>query len=124
MEQLTKNFRSAEFDCKDGTQVPLDLHGNRNVLADQLQVIRDYFGRPVYINSAYRSVQHNKNVGGASRSFHLLCMASDIQVKGLTPRQVFDGVKYLILSGEIRAGGLKQYGTFVHYDFRGVLTLF
>ena len=53
--RITENFSLSEFDCKDGSELPSALLHNILELADNLQVLRDYLGVPVKINSAYRS---------------------------------------------------------------------
>ena len=122
--KLTNNFKLSEFNCKCGDNVPDHLLNNVNALAFMLQRIRDHFKAPVTINSGYRSPRYNMAIGGASRSFHVSAMAADITIKGCTPVQVLEGILYLINTGQIVAGGVKAYETFVHYDIRGSLTLF
>lgn len=122
--QLTPHFKDYEFWCKDGTPVPEVYRKNMVSLAEQLEIIRSVLNEPIYINSAYRTVNHNMAVGGASRSFHLFCMASDIRCHQATPAQVYKVVLKLMDEGKIVAGGLKQYKGFVHYDIRGKRTLF
>lgn len=124
VQQITPHFKDYEFMCKDGTLVPKELRPNMFRLAENLEVIRRELAEPVYINSAYRTVSHNMAVGGAARSYHLRCMAADIHCKGATPKQVFNAILYLMETGQIDQGGLKQYSTFVHYDIRGTKTLF
>lgn len=122
--QITKNFKDYEFACKDGTLVPDDLRSNMQALANQLQIIRDTLCEPVYINSAYRTAQHNFNVGGASRSYHLKCLAGDLRCASASPQQVYNTILKLMDDGKILKGGLKKYDTFVHYDIRGHKVLF
>lgn len=117
--RLTKNFELKEFSCKDGTNVPDELLGNCRELAENLQKIRDYFGLPVIINSAYRTVSHNKKIGGGSNSQHLKCKAADIRIKGVSIKNLANAVLTLIERGEIKEGGVGVYKTFVHYDIRG-----
>ena len=117
--KLTKNFSKKEFDSKDGSEMPQDVFVNIQKLANQLQVLRDYLGKQISINSAYRSPSHNKSVGGAKNSQHLYGKASDITVKEMTPKQVYDAIEILISNGDMLQGGLGLYNTFVHYDFRG-----
>lgn len=62
MPQLTKNFHSSEFDCRDGTLVPISLQANVEELAKNLQVLRDEIGEPLHINSAYRHAAYNKKI--------------------------------------------------------------
>ena len=80
--RLTKNFTKREFKSKDGSKMPIEVLENVKELALNLQVLRDFLGEPLRINSAYRSEAHNKSVGGSSRSQHLLGKASDLRVKG------------------------------------------
>ncbi len=117
--RITENFSLSEFDCKDGSELPSALLHNILELADNLQVLRDYLGVPVKINSAYRSLEHNRKIGGSTSSQHLLGKAADIVVKFKTPDEVANAIKYLISEGKMVQGGLKAYKTFTHYDIRG-----
>ena len=117
--RITENFSLSEFDCKDGSELPTALLPNVLDLADNLQVLRDYLGVPISINSAYRSLEHNRKIGGATNSQHLLAKAADIVVESKTPEQVANIIKYLISEGKMIQGGLKAYKTFTHYDIRG-----
>ena len=117
--KLTDNFSTEEFDSKDGKKMPVKVFNNIKVLANQLQVIRDYLDRPIKINSGYRSPAHNKRIGGVRNSQHVKGKASDIVVKGLEPLQVYNILEDLINLGKIKEGGLGLYKGFVHYDIRG-----
>lgn len=117
--QLTKNFKLSEFDCKDGTPVPDILLPNVKELCDNLQKLRDAIGKPIHINSAFRTVSYNEKVGGASKSQHLLGKAADITVNGMTPKEVADKIEELIKAGKMKQGGLGRYNNFTHYDIRG-----
>ena len=67
----TDNFRPVEFDCHDGTEVPLALTGAFVVLCEWwLEPLRDRFG-PVQVVSGFRTVTHNALVGGVPHSIHL-----------------------------------------------------
>ena len=68
--RITENFSLSEFDCKDGSELPTALLPNVLDLADNLQVLRDYLGVPISINSAYRSLEYNRKIGGATNSQH------------------------------------------------------
>lgn len=117
--KLTTNFNLNEFNCRDGTEVPLELESNVRLLAAQLQVIRDQIGIPITINSAYRTGAYNAIVGGSPKSQHLLAKAADITTTGHTPGQLAVIVKKLIKEKKILQGGVGIYLTFVHYDIRG-----
>ncbi len=117
--RITENFSLSEFDCKDGTELPTALLPNVLDLADNLQVLRDYLGVPISINSAYRTLEYNRKIGGSTKSQHLLAKAADIVVESKSPGEVANIIKYLISEGKMMQGGLKAYKTFTHYDIRG-----
>lgn len=109
---LTKNFKVREFACRDGSDVifiSMDL-------VEILQKIRDHFGKPVNINSAYRTPAYNKKVDGATYSQHLYGMAADISISGVSPKTVADYAETLLP----KTGGIGIYGTFTHVDVRAV----
>ena len=117
--QLTTNFDLAEFACKDGTPVPAALIPNAQLLANNLQVLRDYLGEPVHVNSGYRSPEHNAKVDGKKNSYHLKAMAGDLTCKSKTPKQLAAIIEKLIAEKKMKQGGLGIYPGFVHYDVRG-----
>ena len=117
--KLTDNFTLAEFNSKDGAEMPAEVLENVIKLACNIQVIRDKIGCPLHINSAYRSPNHNKAIGGVKNSKHLLGKASDLTSRNHTPTQLYDVIESLIKEGKISEGGLGLYKSFVHYDIRG-----
>jgi len=52
---------------------------------DRLQALRDALGKPLIVRSAYRSTEHNRTVGGATRSKHLDGAAFDIAMANHDP---------------------------------------
>jgi len=114
--KLTKNFSLSEFACNDGTPVPEEFYDNVQELADNLQVLRDYLGCSIYLNSGYRTYSYNAKIGGASKSQHLLAKAADIVSAKHTPAQVYAAIKHLIKEGKMKAGGIGRYNKFTHYD--------
>ena len=115
---MTKNFKLKEFECKCECDMPLEVYENIIKLASQLQFLRDYTGRPITINSAYRCPDHNAKVGGSKTSQHLLGKAADITIQSLKPAEVYALIEELIDMGHLLQGGLGLYDTFVHYDIR------
>jgi uncharacterized protein YcbK (DUF882 family) len=109
---LSKNFRVKEFACKDGSD-PVFVAPE---LVELLQKIRDHFGRPVIINSGYRTARHNKSCGGATYSQHLYGAAADIKVTGVPPAKVAEYAETLIPN----SGGIGIYESFIHVDVRSV----
>ena len=115
--KLSANFTVAEFACKDGSD-PVFVDSS---LAALLQKIRDHFGRPVVITSGYRTAAHNKSVGGAKSSQHLLGRAADIQVAGVSVEDVAAYAESLLPAWggvgryPVKAGRAKGW---VHVDTR------
>lgn len=110
--QLTKNFKVREFACSDGT----DVIFISMELVEVLQKIRDHFGKPVCINSAYRTPAKNDKVGGAKYSQHLYGLAADISISGVSPKAVAEFAETLLP----KTGGIGIYNTFTHVDVRAV----
>ena len=109
--QITPHFRVYEFACNDGSD-PVFIS---QALADILENIRVHFGKPVHINSGYRTVSYNKTVSGSSStSQHCNGLAADIRVDGHTPAEVYAVADSML--GE--HGGVGIYDTFVHVDAR------
>jgi hypothetical protein len=115
--QLSKNFNSYEFRCGLGRTCPCSTILIDDKLVEYLQKIRDHFGKPVTITSAYRCPSYNKSIGGTTGSYHSKGMAADIQVKGVTPREV---AKYAESIGVLGIGLYEtdKDGHFVHIDTR------
>lgn len=118
---VSAHFSLSEFACNDGTEVPKKYRGNVQELMNNLEVVRNYFGgKPIVVNSGYRTAAYNKKVGGAANSQHLTAKASDITISGYTPKQIGSAIIKLISEGKLKEGGVGIYKTFVHYDIRGI----
>lgn len=108
-KNISENFKIKEFRCKDGSDKILI---NTDFVTKKLQIIRDHFGKPVTINSAYRTESYNTKIGGAKSSYHMKGQAFDIVVNGHSPQEVAHYAQTLSIPGII------QYNTFVHVDGR------
>ena len=93
--KVSTNFRIREFVCQDGSD-PIFIDSE---LVSVLQKIRNHFGKPVTITSAYRTPTHNKNVGGTTYSQHLYGKAADIKVQGIAPSEVVKYAETLLNEG-------------------------
>ena len=116
---MTKNFSKEEFDCNDGSEMPINIYHNMVKVANQLQILRDELKKPIHINSAYRSEEYNASIGGVKDSQHIMGRAADIVIKVMTPIEVSEVIEDLIEKGDMLQGGIGIYSSFVHYDIRG-----
>lgn len=118
--QLSKNFKSTEFDCHGKgccSTTPIDPK-----LVDVLQDIRDHFGVPVSLNCGYRCPVHNAEIpGAAAKSKHMEGLAADIAVKGVHPVRVARFIETIHgFAGRIGCYTWDDKGNgFVHVDVRG-----
>jgi uncharacterized protein YcbK (DUF882 family) len=110
-QHLSEHFQLWEFlHNKSPEGVTPVILSNLRALSARLEVARRLCGnRPVRITSGFRTVAHNRAVGGDPDSQHLLGKAADITVDGLTPAQV---QKELALWD----GGLGSYAAWTHLD--------
>lgn len=109
-KRVSADFRVREFRCRDGSDEVLIS----DRLVELLQKLRSYFGKPVILNSAYRTQTHNAAVGGSPKSQHLLGNAADIVVEGVSPLETAQYAEVLQPS----SGGIGVYQTFTHVDVR------
>ena len=114
--ELTENFKLSEFDCKDGTKVPKEYLDNVKICAINLQRIRNELNEPLYITSAYRTLKHNTDVGGAKYSKHLKALAVDFQTKDKDIIKILCKMIELMAVNKIKKGFIKVYDSFIHYE--------
>lgn len=111
-KRLSPHFRVREFHSKHD---PSDLVKVDEKLLTLLENIRNHTGKPVHINSGYRSPEYNATLKNASpRSQHCNGKAADIWVEGVTPKQIADIAECYLGS----SGGIGIYKTFTHVDVR------
>lgn len=115
-EKLTRNFQKNEFDCHCGGK-----YCNKTVhdteLSEKLQIVRDYFGKPVHITSPYRCPSHNANVGGGSQSYHMNGgKAADFVIYGVNVKEIAKVCEAVGFNGI----GCYLDDGFVHADVRPI----
>ena len=94
---MTPHFTLAELTVTDhrsldNTPDPAAL-ANLHRLAEFLEQVREVLGgRPVMVNSAFRSAEINAACGGRKTSQHLVGCAADIRVPGMAPDAVVRAV--------------------------------
>lgn len=121
-EPKGKYFGLSEFHSNDGVKVPVEYYGNLQKLINNLDVLREYLGSPLFVNSGYRSPSHNRRIGGAKNSMHLYAKASDIRSLTKSPKEIKQAIETLIAQGKMSKGGVGLYSSFIHYDVRGTNT--
>lgn len=105
-----KYFKRSEFACKCGCGFDtVDFE-----LAVVLDRVREYYEKPVIINSAARCLDHNRVIGGAGSSQHLLGKAADFYVRGVDSSKVAK----LLRDWYPAKYGIGEYSNRVHIDVR------
>jgi zinc D-Ala-D-Ala carboxypeptidase len=93
MPNLTEHFTLEELthtDHREFDNTPNDSEiVNLQRLAEFLEKVKTVLGgKPIMVNSAFRSKQVNDAVGSKDTSQHRLGCAADIRVPGMTPDEV------------------------------------
>lgn len=124
MTRLTDHFTLEEM-LRTGTGLPNPCPGAvipklRLVCSRVLEPVRAHFGRPVRVNSGYRSPAVNKAVGSKPTSQHAKGEAVDFEVPGVpnleVARWVRDNLEFDQLIGEAFKAGDPSAG-WVHVSF-------
>jgi len=101
MTQLSPNFTLEELthtDHREFTNEPNESEKQNLIrLSNFLEQVKELLGgKPIMVNSAFRSKQVNDAVGSKDTSQHRTGCAADIRVPGMVPDEV---VKSVIASG-------------------------
>ena len=103
--RVSKDFKLSEFASPDTGKAKMDME-----VILKLQEVRDHFGKPVVILSAYRTPKHNKDIGGEPDSLHMDGMAVDWYVKGVSAKEMAR------VARKCGFTGIGIYDTWVHTD--------
>jgi len=107
------SFSPAEIACRGTGKLMVDERA-----MDMLQALRTNLGKPMILNSAYRSPEHNRSVGGATRSKHMDGIAFDCRMDNHDPQV------YMAAAREVGFKGIGEYARrgFCHVDARKTKT--
>jgi hypothetical protein len=113
---LTQNFTLEELthtDHREYDNTPNDAElENLKRLAEFLEEVKAALGgRPVMVNSAFRSKQVNDAVGSKDTSQHRIGCAVDIRVPKLTPDEV---VRIIIAAGLPYDQVIREFNSWTH----------
>ena len=115
---LSKNFTLEEMIASETAsrhhidQTPSnEVLMNLRRLALFLEDVRKLLGKPIHINSAYRSPLANEAVGGKKTSQHCRGTAADLKVKGMTPNEV---VSAIVKSGLQYDQVIREFDAWTH----------
>lgn len=97
------NFSPAEIACRGTGSIKINTEA-----MDKLQALRDRLGKPLIVRSAYRSPSHNRAVGGAPASTHMLGTAFDVSMSNHDPAT---------FAKAARAVGFLGFGTYPRSGF-------
>ena len=110
LDELTAS-ETAERNGWDNTPNEQEL-ANLQRLAEFLEDVKEALGgKPIMVNSAFRSKQVNDAVGSKDSSQHRVGCAVDIRVPGLTPDQV---VRAIIASGLPYDQVIREFDRWTH----------
>lgn len=108
--RVAPHFVLAEFASPDSDTVLI-----HPLLLALLEVIRAHFeGKPLIVNSGFRSYEHNQRVGGSKGSKHLFGLAADVRIPGIAPDRVAAYADH-----ELQVGGVGRYEGHSHLDVFG-----
>lgn len=94
-------------------RIPKDLLPNVQGLIDHvLDPLREWYGKPIYVNSGYRCPELNKVVGGVENSFHVSGCAADIDARSYEEnKKLFDHIRENLPFTEV---GWEGGGRWIH----------
>lgn len=112
-EWTAKHFEAREFASKGNGYVSV----SKEMIA-ALDRVRTAVGHSMHITSGYRDPAHNRAVGGATKSRHLLSDAVDINLNGLTSLQRHALMWHLLAEGFTSFGSYAHIPNMLHADMR------
>jgi uncharacterized protein YcbK (DUF882 family) len=109
MASQVTNFPDKELACKCCGKLPPGIAQ----LRERLERLRELAGAPIIINSGHRCAVHNKRIGGAPKSRHLID-AADVRCPKVPLSKLYQLCEADPL---LSSGGLAlKHGSFLHID--------
>jgi len=124
--KLTENFTIEELTFSEtavrkglnNAPDDLQLESLLNLCTNVLEPLREAVG-PIKINSAYRSPEVNKSIGGVPTSQHCKGEAADTVALNLTVKEYFNKIRELVNEGKLVVDQcILEFDSWVHISYR------
>lgn len=99
------NFKKSEFDCKETGE-----NGMTHAFMFRLQALRGEYGKPMIVNSGFRSVKHSIEARKAKGGTHTKGIAADIRADGKARYEIAE------LAFKYGFTGIGIHKNFIHLD--------
>ena len=106
---IAQYFKLSEFACPCCKRVML-----HPLLLKKLVELRAIIKKPLYITSGYRCAEYNQKVGGIKCSYHMLGLAADIRIEGVSALDLLEYAEMINFAGI----GFYEKKNFLHLDVR------
>jgi uncharacterized protein YcbK (DUF882 family) len=106
----SEHFSDKELACPH-----CGVNGTTQEIVDALEELRTHIGKPITVTSGYRCPEHNAAVGGAPSSQHMLGLAADILVPGMSASDLETAARHITT---IKGIGRNDHANFLHVDVR------
>ena len=120
---MTKNFKLSEFLRSDtASRYKIDNKpneeqlGNLSFVAEQLEIIRSYYNKPILISSGLRTKKLNDLLKGSKTSQHMQGLAVDINLKTKNENKIF----FNLVNKLIQEKKIKVYQLIDEYGYKWV----
>ena len=114
IEELCRSDKAVELGI-DNTPNEEVRRNLQDLIDNVLDPLREWYGKPIPVNSGYRCAALNKAVGGVSNSFHLFGKGVDIDVRDDNEnKRLFDYIKDNLPFTEL---GWEHGGAWVHVGY-------
>ena len=94
-----------------------ELHNLEKITIPRLNIIREFLGVPIVVNSGYRCKELNRKVGGVFNSKHLEGLAVDGIPKGLNLRECWEKLRDSKYASMVDQCILYEKKEFIHFGF-------